>query len=109
LIRAMRDENLRVLRPSVGALDKADFIVAEWFAMRRRRVLFVRRTVSDVAVEHDECGFALSVAENRQRLLEAVHLVRAADSQHVPSISEEANSDILCKGDARVSFDGDVV
>src|SRR5262245_18049889 len=42
LIHAIRDEKLRILRPPVGALDEADFIIAEWFAMSRRRVLFVR-------------------------------------------------------------------
>ena len=41
LVHAIRDEELRVLRPPVGAFDEADFIVAEWFAMGRRRVLFV--------------------------------------------------------------------
>ena len=41
LVHAIRDKELRVLRPPVGALDEADFIVAEWFAMRSRRILFV--------------------------------------------------------------------
>src|SRR5262245_56724460 len=109
LVHAIRNEELRVLRPPVGALDEADFIIAEWFAMSGRRVLFVRRTVSDVAVEHNECGSALRLPENLQRMLDAADIVRVADSQYVPSIGEEAGSDILCKRDARVSFDRDVV
>src|SRR5262249_8982034 len=87
LVHAIRDKELCILRPSIGTLHEADFIVAEWFAMRSRRVLFVRRTVSDVAVKDDECGFALSVSESVQRLLDAVHIVCVADAQHIPPIS----------------------
>src|SRR5215813_7673095 len=42
-------------------------------------------------------------------MLDAVDIVRVADSQYVPAIGEEAGSNILCKRDARVSFDRDVV
>src|SRR5438094_8842385 len=42
-------------------------------------------------------------------MLDAVHIVRVADSQHVPPIGEKAGSDILCKSDARVAFDRNVV
>src|SRR6266566_1051080 len=42
-------------------------------------------------------------------MLDAVHIVRVADSQHVPPIGEKASSDILCKSHARVAFDCDVV
>src|SRR6267378_1633379 len=42
-------------------------------------------------------------------MLDAVDIVRVADSQHIPPISEKASSDILSKGDARVAFDRDVV
>src|SRR5438132_3968970 len=42
-------------------------------------------------------------------MLDAVHIVRVADSQYIPPISEKASSDILSEGDARVAFDCDVV
>src|SRR5881296_995491 len=42
-------------------------------------------------------------------MLDAVDIVRIADSQHIPPISEKASSDILSEGDARVAFDRDVV
>src|SRR5215510_9368312 len=42
-------------------------------------------------------------------MLDAADIVRVADSQYVPSIGDEAGSDILCKRDARISFDRDVV
>src|SRR5215510_5925727 len=42
-------------------------------------------------------------------MLDAVDIVRVANPQHVPPIGEKAGSYILCKGDARVAFDRDVV
>src|SRR5215510_3048184 len=42
-------------------------------------------------------------------MFDAVDIVRVADAQHVPPISEEAGSNILCKGYARVPFDRDVI
>src|SRR6266571_1032486 len=42
-------------------------------------------------------------------MFDALDIVRVGDSQHVPPIGEKAGSDILCKGDARVAFDRDVV
>ena len=35
IVHAIRDEELRVLRPPIGAFDETDFIVSERFAMRR--------------------------------------------------------------------------
>src|SRR5262249_47258947 len=80
LVHAIRHEELPVLWPPVGALRQADFIIAERFAMRGRCILFVRRTVPNVAVEHNECGSALRLPENVQRMLDAVDIVRVADS-----------------------------
>src|SRR5262245_65888371 len=42
-------------------------------------------------------------------MLDAFDIVRVADSQHFPPISEKAGGDILSEGDARVAFDRDVV
>src|SRR5437764_1502486 len=42
-------------------------------------------------------------------MLDAVDIVRVADSQHIPPIGKKPRSDILSKGDTRVAFDCDVV
>src|SRR6188472_2684752 len=47
-------QKLLVLRPTVDALRQAHFVVAERLTVRRRGVLLVRRSVSNVAVNDDE-------------------------------------------------------
>jgi len=47
--------------------------------------------------------------ENFERVFDAINIVGVADAQDVPSVTEEAGSDVFSKGDVCVSFDGDVV
>src|SRR5215216_3819833 len=54
LVDAIRDQELRVLGPAVGALGLANLVLAERLAMRLGRVLLVRRAVADVAVDDDQ-------------------------------------------------------
>jgi len=54
-------------------------------------------------------GCPWSAGKPSERMLDAVDIVRVADSQHIPPISEKASSDILSESDARVAFDRDVV
>ena len=63
LVNAIRHQELRVFRPSVGALGEPDLFVAERLAMSFRSVLFVGRAVPDVAIENDQGGTACVVAE----------------------------------------------
>ena len=109
LVDAVRHEELRVLRPSVAALGETDLLVAERLAVGLRRVLLVRRTVADVAVEDDERGAALRLPEHLERVLDAIDVVGVADAQDVPAVGEEPGGDVLGEGDAGVAFDGDVV
>ena len=62
----IRDEELRVLGPSVAALDKADLFIAKRFAVGLRSILLVRGTVADVAVENDESGPAFRLPKSVQ-------------------------------------------
>ena len=55
-IHAIGNQELRVLRPSIGALGQAHFFDAQRLAVRGGGVLLVRGSVADVAVEHDEGG-----------------------------------------------------
>ena len=62
-----------------------------------------------MAIQDDQGGPALGLAEDRERILDAREIVGIADPQHVPVIAEEARRDILGEGDARLALDGDVV
>ena len=72
-------------------------------------VLFVRRTVTDVAVEHNERRPAFRLAEYRERVFDAVNVVGIADPQDIPTIREKSRGDIFGKRDTRIAFDADVV
>ena len=50
------DEELRVLGPAITALRELDFLFAQRLAVRRARILLVRRTVGDVAIDDHERG-----------------------------------------------------
>ena len=51
---AVRNQELRVLGPAVEPLRGANLLLAERLAVRRGRVLHVRRPVADVAVDDDQ-------------------------------------------------------
>ena len=97
---AVGHEELGILRPAVGALGEPDLVVAQRLAMGRGGVVLVRRAVADVAVEDDQRRPALGLAEDRERVLDALEVVGVADAQHVPAVGEEARGDILGEGDA---------
>jgi hypothetical protein len=58
LTDAIGDEKLCVLRPSIAALNQSDLILAERFSMGFRSILFVWRTVADVAIQDEQGGAA---------------------------------------------------
>ena len=63
LAHAVGHQELRVLGPAVGALGEPHLLHAERLAVRRGRVLPVRRAVADVAVEDDQRRPALGLRE----------------------------------------------
>src|SRR5207302_2473420 len=66
LADAVRDQELGVLRPAVGALAKANLVIAERLAVGLGCVLPVWGTVADVAVQDEESGPAFGPPENLQ-------------------------------------------
>ena len=74
-----------------------------------RGVLFMWRTVADVAVQDEEGRAARRLAKHQQGLLDSINVVSVADAQNVPTVTQESGGDVLRKGDSRIPFDGDVV
>src|SRR6202035_716999 len=109
LTDSIRDEKLSILRPSIAALSQSDLIVAERLSMGFRRILFMRRTVADVAVQDEEGRAARRLAKHLQGLLDSINVVRVADPQNVPTVTQEAGRDVFREGDSRIPFDRDVV
>src|SRR5262249_1489181 len=109
LVNAVGHQKLRVFGPAVGAFGAPALLLAERFAVRRRRVLLARRTVPDVAVEDDERGAPLGWPKDREGALDAVDVVGIANADHIPPVAQEARGDVLGEGNAGVTLDGDVV
>ena len=109
LVDTIGHQELRVLGPSVKALDEADFFLAKRLAVGRGSVVLVRGTVADVAVEHDEGGAAFFLSEDLEGVLDTLKIVGIAHSQNVPSVCQKARRNVLSEGDAGGSLDRDVV
>jgi hypothetical protein len=52
LAHPVRNEKLRILRPTIGTLGEADFLIAQRFAMGCRRILLMGRAIADVMPAH---------------------------------------------------------
>src|SRR5919106_3047694 len=108
-VDAVGHEKLGILGPAVELLREADLIITERLAVGGSGVLSVRGTVTDMAVQHDERGTVLGLAKDVESVLDALDVVGVAHPQNVPAISQKSRRNVFCKGDMRVSFDGDVV
>jgi hypothetical protein len=53
LVDTLRDQEPGVFRPTITALDEPNLFVTERLAMSGSRVLFIWRTIADVAVQND--------------------------------------------------------
>ena len=97
LAHAVGHEELRVLRPAVEALRRADLLFAQRLAVRGVRVLLVRRAVADVAVDDDQRRPAGRLLERRERALEHLQIVGVADARDVPAVADEARGHVLAE------------
>src|SRR5258706_3443055 len=105
-INALRNQKLCLRRPVITPLSETDFLIAERFTVRFRRVLLMRGTVTDMAVQDNESGAAFGLPENCERMLDSVDIVSVTDTQNVPSISEEPRGNIFRERDSPVAFNG---
>ena len=78
LIDAIGHQKLRLLGPSVSALYKLYLILTQRLAMRLGRVLLVRGSVADVAVQDDQSGPTLRRLEGLNSLMDAGRIVGIA-------------------------------
>src|SRR4051794_17817553 len=86
IIDAVGDEELGVLRPAVGALGEANFLLAQGFAVGRAGVLLVGGPPADVAVDDDQRGAIGRRQERREGLREQIEVVGVADAGDIPAI-----------------------
>ena len=109
VIHSVGNQELGVLRPSVGALGELDFLFTQGLAVRRGRVLPVGRTVSDVAGNYDQRGPILGRLGRPESAFDSREVVGIADAQHIPAVGGKARAHVFGEGNAGRAFDGDVV
>src|SRR5215471_14569777 len=76
-----------------------DLLLTERLAVGCRRVLFMRCTVANVAVQHDERGTILRLAKNVEGVLDARDVVSIADTHNVPAVGQKPRCHVLGKGE----------
>src|SRR5690348_6073496 len=106
---AIRNEKLGVFGPPIGAFGESDLFLPQRFAMGGGGINFMRRTIADVAIQDDQRRSALGLAEQRQRLLNALEVVGVTDPQHIPLIAEKTSRNVLSKSNACVALNGNVI
>jgi hypothetical protein len=106
---AVGHEELGILWPMISALDQPNFLFAQRFAMGISAIDFVRRPITDVAVENDQRRPAFGFLKNCKSVFDPLQIIGIVDALHVPLIGKETRGYVFGKGDAGVAFDGDVV
>src|ERR1700739_494063 len=82
-----RYEKLGIFRPSVKAFRQANFLLPERLAMSFAGVLLVRRSVSDVAIDHDKSRPVMRVEKNLISPRQHFEVIRITDSGDIPSVA----------------------
>src|SRR5215471_546936 len=109
IVDAVRHEELRVLRPAICALGQADLVIAQWLAVSFRRVLLMRRTVADMAIQNNEGRSLLRLSENLKGAFDPIDVVGITNAQDIPPVRQESRRNIFRERDTCVPFDRDVV
>ena len=109
IVHAVRHQKLRVLRPAVEKLGQPRFVFAERVAVSGRGILFMRRAVTDDAVDDDDGRPIVGAAERLQRARERGGVVGVAQPRHVPAIAAEPAFDVLAESKVGMALDGDRV
>ncbi len=95
VINAIGDEKLGIFGPSVILLNKFDFGLAQGLAVCFVRILFVWRSVSDVAVHDDEGRPIIRIEKILVAASQHLQIVRIRDVRYVPLIALESRDHIF--------------
>jgi hypothetical protein len=106
---AVGHEELRVLGPTIGPLGEPDLLLTERLTVSGVRVVLVRRSPADVAVDDDESRAIGAGLERLERAVEQIEIVRVTDADDVPSICEKTPGDVLREREIGASLDRDPV
>ena len=106
---AIRHVELLVGVAAVKLLRQPHLVGPERLAMRLARVVPVRRTITDVAVDNDQGRPVRRMQEGVIRRRQQPQVVGIRHPQHLPAVSFKACPHVLGEGDAGGAFDRDAV
>src|SRR3954447_18133587 len=109
LAYALRNLELLVFGPAVAAFGEANLLLAERLAVRRARILLVRRAIADVAVDDDQRLTVTGLAEGLEGTREHLQVVGIAHPRDVPAVADESRGDVVATRQRGVALDGDLV
>src|SRR6478752_3249211 len=98
LAHTVGHEEPGVLRPVVISFGSPNFLFTQGFPMGCAGVLFGWAAVGDMAVHNKERGTVVGVLECGKSTRQHRQVVGVADSQDVPTITEETRSDVFREG-----------
>src|SRR6266705_7135527 len=94
---------------AIARLGGTNFLLAERFTVRCGGVLFVWRTIGNMAIHNDQRGAFVFFERRRKGLLQLLKIVGIADALHVPVISHKARCHVVGERQRRVALDGNAV
>src|ERR1700746_639516 len=109
LVYPAGNQELGVGRPAVRLLHQLNLLFAKRLAMRRARVLTMRRTVADMTINDYDRWSARRARGIPERVLNATQIVGIPDASHVPSIRQKSPLHVFGERYIGFAFDGDVI
>ena len=106
---AIRNQELRIFRPSVEALRELYFFLAQRLTMGFFRVLPVGSAVADVAVENDERRTILYSDGMPVSVCQCCEIVGIMHVRDVPAVAAESCCDIFAEREIGLAFNGDLI
>src|SRR5579863_7308039 len=97
LAYSLGHKELRVFRPAVELLHQPDFFFSQWFAMRRIRILLVRRSIPNVAIDNDERRPIRCLLEGLKCPPQHFQIVGVAHPGDVPSVADKPRRNVLAE------------
>src|SRR5246127_377726 len=109
LVYPAGNQELGVGRPAVRLLHQLNLLFAKRLAVRRARVLTMRRTVADMTINDYDRWSARRARSIPERVLNPIQVVGIPYAKDVPSVCQKASSHVFGERDVGFAFDGDVI
>src|SRR6266704_1903892 len=100
------NEKLRILRPPVVSFRKFYLFFAQRFSVSCVRVLFIRSTPGDMAVDDHESRPFVFFPGHLKSAPEHIQIIRVAYARDVPAVSDKTRGNVITESPGRVAFDG---